>query len=301
MTRAARTNPDGSPPKESRGFVLPTIILLIFVGSLVIASALERYSAQQLIVEQQIEGYRRHHDVQGARAVLKLWLERQRLGDLGAKASPDTPAHRFELPGGRRIAVFLIDGQGLAKADLSGETPAMRAAYEAFQSRIPGDRPDLYRRLGPIQISVNSAPEELLAALAPDGRDLGPTLAVARQSERLNQANMRTLLTDFGYETGDVGKVLQLVAFEPTFLRTVVEVEDPSGVMRFAAYIDAGGTNANRPQIVEWRQIEEDEAAALLLSGPTENASRRDDRGSSTRGDATVGQRGASGEAREQR
>jgi hypothetical protein len=301
VKHAARSNPKESAPKESRGFVLPTIILLIFVGSLVIASALERYSAQQLIVQQQIEGYRRHHDVQGARAVLKLWLERQRLGDLSAKASPDTPAHRFELPGGRRIAVFLIDGQGVAKADVSGEAPAMRAAYEAFQLRLPENRPDLFRRLGPIQISVNSAPEEVLAALAPDGRDLGPTLAVARQSERLNQANMRTLLTDFGYETGDVAKILQLVAFEPTFLRTVVEVEDPSGVMRFAAYIDAGGTNYNRPQIVEWRQIEEDEAAALLLSGPTENAQGRGERGSSSRGDATVGQRGASREAREQR
>jgi hypothetical protein len=292
---------DPSRSGRERGFVLPTIILLIFVGSLVIAGALERYSTQQLIVQQQIEGYRRHHDVQGARAVLKLWIERQRLGDLGAKASPSTPAHRFELPGGRRIAVYLLDGQGLAKADISGEAPAMRMAYEKFQRRLPPDRPDLYRRLGPLTVSVNSAPEDVIAALAPDGRELAPTVLVARQEERLNQANMRTLLTDFGYDNEEIAEIFRLIAFEPTFMRTLVEVEDPSGVMRFAAYIDAGGVNAAKPQIVEWRQVDEDEAAALLLSGPTENGESRELGGSSTRGDERVGQGRSSGAGREQR
>jgi len=277
------------------------IILLIFVGSLVVASALERYSTQQLIVEQQIEGYRRHHDVQGARAVLKLWIDRQSLGELGTKASPDTPAHRFELPGGRRIAVYLIDGQGLAKADVSDEQPAMRLAYERFQRRLPQDRPELYRRLGPMQVSVNTAPEEVLAALAPDGRDLAPTLLVARRYERLNQANMRTLLTDFGYESGDIADIFRLVAFEPTFLRMVVEVEDPSGVMRFAAYINAGGVNARRPQIVEWRQVDEDEAAALLLSGPTENGDAGAPDGAGGRRSGRVGQGGSPERGGEQR
>ncbi len=292
---------DPSRSGRERGFVLPTIILLIFVGSLVIASALERYSTQQLIVQQQIEGYRRHHDVQGARAVLKLWIERQRLGDLGAKASPITPAHRFELPGGRRIAVYLLDGQGLAKADVSDEAPAMRQAYETFQRRLPPDRPDLYRRLGPVTVSINSAPEEVIAALAPDGRELAPTVLVARQEERLNQASARTLLTDFGYDNEQIAEIFRLIAFEPTFLRTLVEVEDTTGVMRFAAYIDAGGVNAGKPQIVEWRQVDEDEAAALLLSGPTENDAGSGVGGSPTRGNERVGQRGSSGAGREQR
>src|SRR5690606_30077945 len=194
-----------------RGFVLPMIILLIFAGSLVIAAALERYSTQQLIVEQQIEGYRRHHDVQGARAVLKLWIERQGIGSLAGKASPEAPAHRFELPGGRRIQVYLLDGQGLVKADVSGEERAMRDAYETFQRRLPPDRHDLYRRLGPPQVSVNSAPEDVLAALAPDGRDLAPVLLVARETERLNQASTRVLLTDFGYDNEQIAEIFRLL------------------------------------------------------------------------------------------
>lgn len=287
-----------------RGFVLPMIILLIFAGSLVIAAALERYSTQQLIVEQQIEGYRRHHDVQGARAVLKLWIERQGIGSLAGKASPEAPAHRFELPGGRRIQVYLLDGQGLVKADVSGEERAMRDAYETFQRRLPPDRHDLYRRLGPPQVSVNSAPEDVLAALAPDGRDLAPVLLVARETERLNQASTRVLLTDFGYDNEQIAEIFRLLVFEPSFLRTLVEVEDPSGVMRFAAYIDAGGVNATKPQIVEWRQVEEDEAAALLLSGPTENDDRSSGsgraRGASGRNDPVRQGRsaGAGGEQR---
>ncbi|MGP1308696.1 MAG: hypothetical protein ACTS27_00675 [Phycisphaerales bacterium] len=281
MTTRVRGNPG-----DRRGFVLPTIILLIFVGSLVVASALERYSTQQLIVQQQIEGYRRHHDVQGAKAVLGLWLSRQNLRDLGARTSTEVPAHRFELPGGRRIAVYLIDGQGLAKADASGEAPAMREAYEKFQRRIPAGRPDLFRRLGPMQISVNSAPEDILAALAPDGRDLAPVMITARRTERLNQANTRTLLTDFGYDTEQIAEIFRLIEFEPSFLRTVVEVEDPNGVMRFAAYIDGGNLNeVKRAQVVEWRQVDEEEAATLLLRGPTENPEP-------TRGTGRVGQTG---------
>ena len=75
-----------------RAFVMPTIILLVFAGSLVVASALQRYSTQQLIVQQQIESYHRHHDVQGARALIRLWLSRQGLRDLSRLASTETPS-----------------------------------------------------------------------------------------------------------------------------------------------------------------------------------------------------------------
>lgn len=292
MRRARRESGD------RRGFVLPTIILLIFVGSLVVATALERYSTQRLIVQQQVEGYRRHHDVQGARAVLRLWLEKQNFAALASKLSPETPAHRFELPGGRRIVVYLVDGQSLARSDVGNESRALQDIYRAFQRRLPPDRPDLYRRLGPLQVSINSAPEEVLAALAPDGRDLAPVLLTARSQQCLNQANTRTLLTDFGYDNDEIADVLRLVEFEPTFLRTVVEIEDPAGVMRFAAYIDASGGNRGKPQLVEWRQIEEDEAAALLLLSPTENAPSGSAAG---RRDERVGQSGRPEAAREQR
>lgn len=258
-----------------RAFVMPTIILLVFAGSLVVASALQRYSTQQLIVQQQIESYHRHHDVQGARALIRLWLSRQGLRDLSRLASTETPAHRFELPGGRRIAVFLVDGQGLAKADISGEPPANRDAFERFLRRIPEGRPELFRRVGPPQISINTAPVPLLQALAPDGQDLSSALLVARERQRIDQASLRQLLVDTGYDNEKIADILRLVAFEPTFLRMVVEVEDEAGVMRFAAFIDAGGVNATRPSIVEWREIDTDEAGALLgrpLAGPTENA-----------------------------
>lgn len=285
-----------------RAFVMPTIILLIFAGSLVIASALQRSGTQQLIVQQQVESYHRHHDVQGARAVIRLWLSRQGLRDLSRIASPETSAHRFELPGGRRIVVFLIDGQGLAKADVRNEPPANREAFEKYLLRIPANRPELFRRLGPPQISVNSAPVALLESLAPDGSDLGQTLSVARARQRLDQASMRQILVDTGYDNEKIAEILRLVAFEPTFLRMVVEVEDKAGVMRFASYIDAGGVNASRPQLVEWREVDDDEAAALLgrpLTGPTENAwDNPTGRGAPSGG---VGQGARAGRAGEQR
>lgn len=279
-----------------RAFVMPTIILLVFAGSLVVASALQRYSTQQLIVQQQIESYHRHHDVQGARALIRLWLSRQGLRDLSRSASTETPAHRFELPGGRRIAVFLVDGQGLAKADVRDEPPANREAFTKFLRRIPENRPELFRRVGPPQISINAAPVALLQSLSPDGKDLAPLLTVARERQRIDQGSMRQLLTENGYDNEQIAEILRLVAFEPTFLRMVVEVEDPAGVMRFAAYIDAGGVNASRPRIVEWREIDTDEAGALLgrpLTGPTENAWDAPSGG--------VGQGGSPGRAGEQR
>ncbi len=102
-------------------------------------------------------------------------------------------------------------------------------------------------------------------------------------------------------DNDQITEILRLVAFDPTFLRTLVEVEDPSGVMRFAAYIDAGGVNASKPQIVEWRQVDEEEAAALLLSGPTENDASGGLGRSSTRGNGGVGQGRPTGAGREQR
>lgn len=253
-----------------RAFVLPMVILTSLVAALVVAVAMERHSAQELMSQRQVEEYRRHHDMLGAQAIIRFWLSRKNNIELSELASSNRPAHRFALPGGLRITMRLEDGQGLLKADLTGVAPAeKREWFEMALVRLPFGRGDLVRRVGPPEVSVNSAPREVLAALRADDASFAELVISERERARLTQATMTQLLERNGLTATEIGEVARLVTYDTTLWRLRVEAEeDDRSIRTFTALVEtrAGVMGMNMPSLHEWREETLAERASWMES-----------------------------------
>lgn len=240
-----------------RAFVMPVVILLTLGASFAIAVAFERHSAQRLMVQRQIVEYRRHHDMLGAQTIIRLWLSKQTPADLARKAARTEPAHRFSLPGGLRITIYLEDGQGTAKVDLTEEQPPDRQAwFQELLYRLPENRPDLIRRTGPAEISVNAAPREVLAALREGDRELADVLMAARLRASLSATTFRQALEKAGVGAEEVGTISQRVVFEPTIWKLTVEAEEGADFREFTALAEVRPAGVlSSPSLHEWREV----------------------------------------------
>ena len=235
---------------QRRGFALPMVILVSVVAGLVVAVALQRMSAQQLMVRRQLTEYHRHHDVLGARAVIRYWVSRQQ--DLGKFVSDTIPARRFSLPGGMRVTVFVGDGQGQVKGDLTDESPPdRRRMFEDLFYRLPPGRADLVRRAGPAEISVNAAPREVLQALREEDSGLAAAIMQARSGRRLDAGSFRSVLERQGLRQEEITQILRLVTYEPGVWRLTVDAELGGETRRFTALVEP---RQNDPILHEWRE-----------------------------------------------
>lgn len=239
-------------------FVLPMVILTALVASLVVGVAMERHATQELLARRQVEEYRRHHDMLGAQAIIRFWLSRKNNPELSELAQQKRPAHRFSLPGGLRITMWIEDGQGLVKADLTDIFPQeKRDWFGQLLSRVPSERGDLIRRVGPPEVSVNSAPREVLAALRADDRSLADLIVSERERARLTQASMTQLLERNGFTATEIGEVARLITYDTTLWRLRVEAEeDDRSIRTFTALVEtrAGAMGVNMPAMHEWRE-----------------------------------------------
>lgn len=237
---------------NTRAFALPLVILVGLIATLAAAAALERQSAQRLMVQRQIDEYRRHHDMLGAKSVIRYWLSRQQdLTRLGA--DPARPAHRFALPGGLRVSVYLSDGQGTVKGDLSDEQLSdRRLAFEDLFYRLPPGRPDLVRRTGPPEVCVNSAPREVLAALRADDASLASAIMSERDRRRLDAGTFRAVLDKAGVRADEIGELMKLVVYEPSLWKITVDAVQGEETRRFAALVEP---RQNDPVLHEWREL----------------------------------------------
>ncbi|MGD9691329.1 MAG: hypothetical protein AB7G17_00640 [Phycisphaerales bacterium] len=253
-----------------RAFVLPMVILTALVASLVVGVAMQRHAAQELLARRQVEEYRRHHDMLGAQAIIRFWLSRKQNPELAELARQKTPVHKFSLPGGLRITVWLEDGQGLVKADLTEVFPQeKREWFGAVLARMPQGRGDLVRRVGPVEISLNAAPREVLAALRADDASFAELVIGARDRERLTQASMTQLLERSGFTATEIGDVARLVTYDTTLWRLRVEAEEVDRSIRtFTALVEtrAGAMGVNMPSLHEWREETPHERASLVES-----------------------------------
>ncbi len=259
---------------DRRAFVLPLVILIALIGSLVVAACMERFTSQRLLVQRQVEEYKRHHEMLGAQTVIKQWIGRAGNQTLQTASKSDEPAHRFALPEGVRIALWVRDGQGGAKVDLTGEPDPKRSWFEAILWRLPEGHPELVRRVGPAEISVNAASKYVLAALRDGGDDLAENIVAERSRAPIDRARFLQILETTGVEPTEISELQRLVTFEPTLYRLVVEASDGEDSRLFTALIEG---IQNKPIIHEWRELTDaqiareylGDAATLLLTPET--------------------------------
>lgn len=237
-----------------RGFAMAVVLLLVMTISISIAAMMHRYGAQQRTVQRQIAEYHMHHDMFGVQAITLQRLSRMTASEVRQVADSGEVAFGFALPGGKQVAVYIEDGQSAALVSAEGvDDDTTRLFYQGMLNRLPDDRPDLLRVAGPPEISLNSAPEELIYAL------FGPDLEraaedVIRQRERegtIDRNAVREALVDDGASVQAQQAFNTLLITNPSLWRLRIETTDGFEPRQFEMLVELTNT---RPMMHAWRE-----------------------------------------------
>jgi hypothetical protein len=172
------------------------------------------------------------------------------------------------------VTVYLQDGQGTALAEFAGlTTDEMRVAAEVLDQLQKQDRQEarqLIRREGPLAVSVKTADERVLMAVARACCDSSRASRVVtevlrvRDDEEFTIATMAEAFTKAAVEGEERVKLMQMLVTEPTLYRGVAEApRQGGGVIRytFNVLIPSGANRARmsggvtRPMaVMDWQR-----------------------------------------------
>jgi type II secretory pathway pseudopilin PulG len=258
-----------------RAFALPLVVLLTVIAGIILAAMLDRFGTQQTFAQRQLDQYRDHHIARGLQEAIQAWVNSVDTQTQSLKASLGDRGKAFDLElDGQRITVYLEDGQGTALAEFAGLSPdEMRTAAEVLNQLHQNARREsrqLIRREGPLAVSVRSADERVLTAVARACCDSARATRVVselmrvRNDEDFTIATMAEALTKAAVEGEERVKLMQMLATEPTLYRGVAEApRQGGGVIRytFNVLIPSGANRARmsggvtRPMaVMDWRR-----------------------------------------------
>lgn len=206
------------PPRSSRrAFALPLVVILTAVLGVVIGYMLARQNTQALTVERQINAYRQHHNSRGMQELIGGYLKSVRSNDASRFLGPDGKVLDVELPGGGTLSVYMSDGQGqLLDPAVAG---ADRAFAETLLAQAPEGTPT--RTFGSVQVSINSAPQEALVALASratdgaHGADFAAAVISARQSKSIPITEVDNIAQSVGFTPEQLQELTRSITAEP--------------------------------------------------------------------------------------
>lgn len=230
----ARANNLGPGRAHRRGFALPLVVLLALVASVVAAIVLQRQSSQGTMVERQVRSYRHTHFERGLREVIGSWTNTLVGQPIDTLIGEDGHTLDIELLDGAWASVFLFDGQGSVVLPNASLTEQQRTDVigigEQLSALSGGDvDPAWFRMVGPVRISLRSAPDEVLHAIAAyaGSRNAGrfvTTINEARLAGELTQAQVDTAMNSAGLTPEQRAVVNRIVALRPELWAMVVEV-----------------------------------------------------------------------------
>jgi len=222
------------------GFALPLVMLVSFFTAGALAIMVERQSTARLAAARQIAGYQNHHAQAGLKQLQTAWSQlfrtnedrRQARGIIGYDIIVEGA---FE---GGRMEVRLKDAQGSLRRRTVDLDPAVcDALNDAADSLSASKSADLnmFRDRGPGQVSLDSAPAEVLTALA---RAVDPSASASafaeavlqmRAERHLTQADMRTLTQATGLPDEKLRILEQCVVTDPTLWQMIATTRGSTG------------------------------------------------------------------------
>ncbi|XOV76863.1 MAG: hypothetical protein ACFHWZ_08585 [Phycisphaerales bacterium] len=253
-------------PNPKRGFTMLLVIGVMAIATTVIAFNVKRLNFRAGAVVRQIEQYHLHHEIQGVRDIVMLWLSNPAVRtDLTDFAGSDEPAHMVTMADGLSVRVFVRDGQGTLLANLANtaDIAQQEQMIEAL-GRMPPDRPELVRRSGPMEMSFYAMHPLVIRAVSSD-----PALAdalislqgdpdVTREPEHEGPRHRRA----DGHFSADPpahhlhagGLALDVVAFDP---------DSPEAEDQYRLYTVLAQVKGPLPVIYEWRPVSLEEFQRL--------------------------------------
>jgi type II secretory pathway component PulK len=255
---------------ERRGFAFVLVLMLLVVCGILVGASLQRASVSSMLATKQAEGYRKHHEMLGIRDYGRSWLQKpeHKPDQLAAYAESGEVAHRFVLDSNVVILISVRDGQGTVLRSLANVTNAeTRRWLVEVLSRVPLERTDLTRRSGPPQISLHSASDEVLDAVAGFDDKVSAGLREARDKGASNPTELQQALQRRNVEDMVAHAVSQYVTFEPSLWRLNVEVVYPEHVNRYTLLAEKRN---NLVTLHEWRPVGDSEAERLFGEAMTQ-------------------------------
>jgi len=241
------------------------VLLLVLISGIVIAVMMERHTAQAITVQRELQGYTFHHSSKGSQEAIEAWLRYSGAIRNMAEAL-DSDGHAFDitLDNGQTIRVSLFDAQDGVLAELAGlptqSRELARVVLEELQSKAGNQAVRFVRREGPLAVSANSSPDEVLyAAINAITEGEGTEQLVAeithnRQEGALTPQSLNEIYTRVSLSPDARGRIGQVLTAQPTLWRVVAEAEASQAVYprpparRFCGLVVVSGAGANNPR-----------------------------------------------------
>lgn len=220
-----------------RGFVLPFVIMLVVVVGLAVTVMLSRDRVQNVAVQHQIEAYQVHHGVMGIWSVFEAWAANKNSDSITDFLDDDGYAFSIEPGDGTSIDIYLADGQGTLKNNADGldeeSATDLAAVYQALLDTVPFEDLDrVTRDVGPWQVSVKSAPHEVLTAVAMGiveddqaaDRLASELILLSESDDDIGRADLNTAMASANVPSADRARINRILTVEPTLYRVRVGV-----------------------------------------------------------------------------
>ena len=250
-----------------RGFVFMVVLMVIVIGTITIGATVSASSFKSRVNESRVRAYRTQHEALSVRDIIRWWLMqmnnsggRREAGVNPLMALDESPesSKRFTLESGVVIRVTVRDAQGtmLARLDDSLSPENFEWLFEALK-RLPQERVDLIRRHGPLTVSLRSATDEVLGALAEGDAEMAEALIDIRGIGVPDPATFAREMNSRGFDTERTQQMLRRVTITPTLWKMDVEVIDPNSanIRRYTMIVEQTSTF---PIVHRWGPYEPD-------------------------------------------
>jgi hypothetical protein len=216
------------------------VIILVLVGTMYIAFMIERQAAQSLTVQRQLKLYSFDHVSRGIGEAVDAWIKSNGTESVKEALAENGHAFDLEVEGGQTVRVSLFEAQGAVLAEFAGLSgPSLDAAREVLEKLVELERneaPRFTRREGPVAVSLNSAPREVLTAVAESVLDaLDADTFVSEVIRARADGDISTEAFGEVLNRSDVpqearAELTALFTTQPVLWRIIAEADSPGGV-----------------------------------------------------------------------
>lgn len=227
---------------DARGFVLLTVMVLIFVATLMIGWGLKRTEMQSRFVDLRIEDYRLHHERLGLIAMAQRWMRQEDPDSMIKESESGAASYVATLPDDTEISLHVEDGQALLLSRVELLDPVVKKFLLDALTHIPPDATALTRPVGPPSVSLRNADDTVLEALA--GGDERAMAFMKKMQSALPDDDQKLKLEINRADLDDVmtNRLTQLLTVKPTLWRLMADVRDEHGSRRYEILSEFQGT-----------------------------------------------------------
>jgi hypothetical protein len=217
-------------------------MLLILMAGLTVGLLMERHGISYRAIARNIGNYKNHHRAAGIKECVLRWLSTAR-GRVDQVLDDDGLAFRLDVRDEGVIEVFFEDAQGSIVSDTTSLTGRRREIVEDMKfllDQVPPDqRPDdLYRPVGPAELSFNMAPDMAIRALClsvisvPDkALDAAEAIVRRRESGKAAPGDIAGILRELPIQERERREIASMLVSSPSLYKVRADTRDTSGYL----------------------------------------------------------------------